>query len=627
MVSEAPQNPLVATQAHIWYTQHEPYALKAAVVPLPLAFLSYLQEDGLFVDEDNAGVRALDNIDARLVVEGEYRRDYWDEPPAGAPGGAAPQPSPSGPLNAARGGVLSGDSADTSNAAEAARQERHESSSAASSSGVSESGQLVDWKARFPQLRVAIEGAIQLLGGRVVPKLNWSAPTDALWISATNALACRNADEIVLLLKSSDRVSHDVELLEAAAAAWGSGPQQGQEEATGRSKDEAGPAPEPNSANISAAGGCSVGSAALAEGQGGNSTWDERSTAGAQPRQDPDLRQQATAGERTTSSSAPASSCPLQPVLVLKKWQQLRPEREFRCFVRDERLVAASQRDISQAFPALTPDVVADVRRRIWRFWQERMGSGSRLGLHTCALDLYVPFDSPSWQSVRLVDLNPLMDTTSPLLYDWAELGFGPAAVPAATDLVARLRTTASTAPQADRDIGDGPVDESWMAEAVGATALPFPESADQLQVRIVEPGNYAGATGGGSVGSLSLAGLTGPMLLGSRAALAMPYDMLGIADSVDKMIEVMSRQRDPEAEGSTDDQSEPEEPQEGQQVQAANEFGAALDADEVVAPEDLAAAFGASRDDPAMAALLGDRDALELVDLISGLNGCGPEV
>lgn len=41
-------------------------------------------------------------------------------------------------------------------------------------------------------------------------------------------------------------------------------------------------------------------------------------------------------------------------VLALCKWCELRPEREFRCFVRGGVLVGASQRDISQHYPQLT---------------------------------------------------------------------------------------------------------------------------------------------------------------------------------------------------------------------------------------------------------------------------------
>ena len=44
-----------------------------------------------------------------------------------------------------------------------------------------------------------------------MPKLNWSAPKDATWISATNSMECRSPNDIYLLLKSSDFVTHDLE--------------------------------------------------------------------------------------------------------------------------------------------------------------------------------------------------------------------------------------------------------------------------------------------------------------------------------------------------------------------------------------------------------------------------------
>jgi hypothetical protein len=39
---------------------------------------------------------------------------------------------------------------------------------------------------------------VQQLGGVVAPRTNWSSPSDALWLSADNSLACRNADEVCL---------------------------------------------------------------------------------------------------------------------------------------------------------------------------------------------------------------------------------------------------------------------------------------------------------------------------------------------------------------------------------------------------------------------------------------------
>lgn len=56
-----------------------------------------------------------------------------------------------------------------------------------------------------------IISTISELGGSVMPKLNWSAPKDATWISATNSMACTTPNDIYLLLKSSDFITHDLE--------------------------------------------------------------------------------------------------------------------------------------------------------------------------------------------------------------------------------------------------------------------------------------------------------------------------------------------------------------------------------------------------------------------------------
>ncbi|GFH20173.1 uncharacterized protein HaLaN_17253 [Haematococcus lacustris] len=64
-----------------------------------------------------------------------------------------------------------------------------------------------------------VDQAAWRLTVQVVPKLNWSCPSDATWVNPLSSLACDNAEQVVLMLKSSDRVAHDLELLEAAAAA------------------------------------------------------------------------------------------------------------------------------------------------------------------------------------------------------------------------------------------------------------------------------------------------------------------------------------------------------------------------------------------------------------------------
>ena len=50
----------------------------------------------------------------------------------------------------------------------------------------------------FPDLFAQIDAAIAALGGQVLPKLNWSAPLDAAWLTTSGSIACTNAEEVGL---------------------------------------------------------------------------------------------------------------------------------------------------------------------------------------------------------------------------------------------------------------------------------------------------------------------------------------------------------------------------------------------------------------------------------------------
>ena len=65
-------------------------------------------------------------------------------------------------------------------------------------------------KSPSESLLTAIAKAIKQLGGSAHPKLTWSAPTDAIWLTQFST-KCLNADEVMLLLQSSDRVAHDLD--------------------------------------------------------------------------------------------------------------------------------------------------------------------------------------------------------------------------------------------------------------------------------------------------------------------------------------------------------------------------------------------------------------------------------
>jgi len=63
----------------------------------------------------------------------------------------------------------------------------------------------------FPELHQKIKNTIAELGGKVAPKLNWSSPKDAIFMTANNTTECRSPGDIYLLLKSSDFITHDLE--------------------------------------------------------------------------------------------------------------------------------------------------------------------------------------------------------------------------------------------------------------------------------------------------------------------------------------------------------------------------------------------------------------------------------
>jgi hypothetical protein len=62
----------------------------------------------------------------------------------------------------------------------------------------------------FPELEAAVDAAIADLGGAALPKLNWSAPKDATFMSADATIRCTCFSEVALLLRSSDCVAHDL---------------------------------------------------------------------------------------------------------------------------------------------------------------------------------------------------------------------------------------------------------------------------------------------------------------------------------------------------------------------------------------------------------------------------------
>lgn len=170
------------------------------------------------------------------------------------------------------------------------------------------------------------------LGGSVVPKSNFSCPMDATWITATQTLKCEHPDEILLLLKSSDRAALDL------------------------------------------------------------------------------------AGDTFAACEPGAAPASYTPSIVLKEWYDLRPEREFRCFVHNAVVVGISQRDMQQHYPQLQTEK-RTLRSTLLRFCRETVIPTFPLG--SFCVDVYV---TPRF-AVKILDFNPWRGFGSTLLFDtWQDL-------------------------------------------------------------------------------------------------------------------------------------------------------------------------------------------------------------
>ncbi|XP_030542573.1 cell division cycle protein 123 homolog [Rhodamnia argentea] len=183
----------------------------------------------------------------------------------------------------------------------------------------------------FPELELEVKESIESLGGAIFPKLNWSSPKDAAWISGSGNLRCTSLSEIALLLRASDSSTHDL---------------------------------------------CHA----------------------------------------YDSCSNKSLSRPQSFFLALRKWQPaLRPEMEFRCFVRNKLLVGICQREVTTFYPVLL-EKKEHLKVLIEDFFESEVRPNFESDNY--AFDVYVTKDG----RVKVLDFNPWGVFTLPLLFSWDEL-------------------------------------------------------------------------------------------------------------------------------------------------------------------------------------------------------------
>lgn len=141
--------------------------IRSRIIKLPAEFIEYIREDGIILSSDDPSAAADDDD------------DDWEP---------------------------------TSNAFAPPRPEEPEQDSDSEDDDEDSGASRLPPNQRFPELHQKIKDTISELGGEVAPKLNWSSPRDAAWISPhQNTVKCTSPNDIYLLLKSSNFITHDLD--------------------------------------------------------------------------------------------------------------------------------------------------------------------------------------------------------------------------------------------------------------------------------------------------------------------------------------------------------------------------------------------------------------------------------
>ncbi|KAL9602831.1 MAG: hypothetical protein Q9219_001526 [cf. Caloplaca sp. 3 TL-2023] len=300
---------------HSWHPRYRSITPKARLIPLTSPFLAYLREDGILLPPEN-----VPSSSSFPPNEQDLSSIETDS------------------------GIFSAPSSPTSSNDDDDDEEVPD-----------------DPSLLWPTVHSTVKTTIASLGGNVVPKLNWSAPKDATWINAGNSMECRSANDVYLLLKSSDFITHDLEHAFDGCV----------EEEEEEEEEEPPPPPPPT--------------------QNGAS----------------DEKQEKKEEEETI----------IPYHLILRKTiPSLLPSLEFRCFVRARTLLCISQRDpnyydfLHALIPVLRP-LVQD-------FFDENLKASFED--ENFVFDVYVP--GPPFRRVWLMDVNPWAGRTDPLLFSWLEV-------------------------------------------------------------------------------------------------------------------------------------------------------------------------------------------------------------
>jgi len=104
--------------------------------------------------------------------------------------------------------------------------------------------------------------------------------------------------------------------------------------------------------------------------------------------------------------------------LVLRKWYSVDKSREVRCFVREGRLIAITQRDMNFYEHLTDPETQSKMTETTIHFWETEIRP-AWTGSPSYVVDLLL---SKDLARAHIVDFNPYIARTDPLLFDYEEL-------------------------------------------------------------------------------------------------------------------------------------------------------------------------------------------------------------
>ncbi|KAL2156501.1 hypothetical protein VTH82DRAFT_1246 [Thermothelomyces myriococcoides] len=332
-----------------WFPKYRTSCIRSRIIPLTPEFISWLHEDGIVLA--NEGNTNTDN-DTAHSDDQDGDDDDWEP------------------------------SFNTSDYPPPPRDDNDVSDSDSDDGEPAPVRQPPD--VRFPALHAEITSAIASLGGAVAPKLNWSSPKDATWISRhPNTMKCTSANDIYILLKSSSFVSHDLD----------------------HAFDDTVPAPTSNNNNKT------------------NDNGDDRNN-----------NNNSSSSSTTTTTTTTTTNPDFKHVLVLRAFFNPLPSLEFRCFVKERALIAITQRDLNyyDFLASLRPQIVQRTRE-LFQKLRFTFPDGNFV------FDVYIPeadyrereetAAAGSGQEekkvlgrARLIDINPWAPRTDTILFDWSEL-------------------------------------------------------------------------------------------------------------------------------------------------------------------------------------------------------------